>query len=208
MLRKIAVSLAVFIFALGILFTSILRTAAVRYETNGVKSGVVLSETDYNIDYSLAYPGKILPDSFFWPLKALRDKAWLAITTDKLKKIELKILFADKRLGGAVTLFERGKNEVALATLTKAEKYLEEASLTEEKLRLQGKAQSDEVSMRLANASLKHYEVLESLEGKIPDDMKVTVISYRQIPIKTFERARNALLSKGINPPINPFKWE
>lgn len=208
MLRKIILSSAVLIFALGILFTSVLRTAAVKYETNGVRSGAVLSDVDYKIDYSLAYPGKILPDSFFWPLKALRDKAWLLITTDKLKKIELKILFADKRIGGAVVLVNEGKNEAALSTLTKAEKYLEDASLTEESLRLGGKAYSNEVLTRLANASLKHYQVLKELEDKVPDDMSVIIISSEQIPIKSYERARNALLEKGITPPNNPFKWE
>ena len=202
------VSTAVLLFALGILFTSILRTAAVRYETSGVKSSVVLAASDYNIAYDLAYPGKILPDSFLWPVKAIRDKLWLFITTDKLKKIELKILFADKRLGGAVTLFERGKNEIALSTLTKAEKYLEEASLEEETLRVNGKEYSVDVLNRLSYASLKHYELLIDLENKIPDDMKATIISVRQIPIKTFERARNALLAKGVTPPINPFNWE
>ncbi len=208
MLRKILVSSAVLVFALGILFTSVLRTAAVRYGTSGVRSKQVLSETDYNINYNFAYPGKILPDSFFWPLKALRDKAWLLITTDKLKKIELKVLFADKRLGGAVVLFEENKNEIALSTLTKAEKYLEEASLTEERLRLEGKAQSNEVNLLLANASLKHYEVLVEMENKVPDDMKSVIFSSQQIPIKSYERARNALLEKGITPPNNPFKWE
>lgn len=208
MLRKILVSFAVLIFALGILFTSVLRTAAVKYETSGVKSVLVLSETDYNIDHSFAYPGKILPDSFFWPLKALRDKIWLMVTTDQLKKVELKVLFADKRLGGAVKLIEENKNEIALSTLTKAEKYLEEASLTEEKLRLEGKAQSNEVNILLANASLKHYEVLMDLENKVPDDMKSIIISSRKIPIKSYERARNALLEKGLTPPNNPFKWD
>jgi hypothetical protein len=208
MLRKIIVSSAVLVFALGILFTSVLRTAAVKYETNGVNSGMVLADTDYKIDYSLAYPGKILPNSFFWPLKALRDKAWLFITTDKLKKIELKILFADKRIGGAMVLVNEGKNEVAISTLTKAEKYLEDASLTEERLRIEGKAYSSEVLIRLANASLKHFQVLKELESRVPDDMSVIIISSEQIPIKSYERARNALLEKGITPPNNPFKWE
>lgn len=208
MLRKILVSSAVLIFALGILFTSVLRTAAVKYETSGVKSVLVLSETDYNIEYNFAYPGKILPDSFFWPLKALRDKIWLTITTDQLKKVELRVLFADKRLGGATKLIEENKNEIALSTLTKAEKYLEEASLTEEKLRSEGKAQSNEINFLLANASLKHYEVLMDLENKVPDDMKSIIISSRKIPIKSYERARNALLEKGLTPPNNPFKWD
>jgi len=207
-LRKVGVSIAVFVFALGILFTSVLRTAAVRFETNGVKSGEVLADETYNIDYVLAYPGKILPDSFFWPMKALRDKLWLLITTDKLKKIELKILFADKRLGGAVTLFQNGKNEIALSTLTKAEKYLEEASLSEEQLRAKNNDFSEDVNMRLAKASLKHYEVLRMLEGQIPDDMKATLFASEKIPIKVYERARNTMLSKGVAPPVNPFKWE
>lgn len=208
MLRKIMISSAVFIFSLGILFTSVLRTAAVKYETNGVRSGEVLADSDYQIDYSLAYPGKILPDNFFWPLKALRDKVWLLITTDDLKKVELRILFADKRVGGAEILVNAGKNEVALSTLTKAEKYLEEASLTEESLRLTGKAYSGDLLLRLANASLKHYQILKELEDKVPDDMSVIVISSEQIPIKSYEKARNALLEKGITPPINPFVWE
>lgn len=208
MLRRITIYAAALVFALGILFTSVLRTAAVRYETNGVKSGNVLSGEDINIDYRFAYPGKTLPDSPFWPLKALRDKFWLLITTNDSKKIELKILFADKRLGGAVTLFDRGKNEIALSTLTKAEKYLEDASLSEERLRTSGKSNSNEVCLRLANASLKHYEVLLDLETKVPDDMKSVIISSRQIPIKSYERARNALLEKGVTPPINPFDWE
>ena len=208
MLRKIMISSAVFIFSLGILFTSVLRTAAVKYETNGVRSGEVLADSDYKIDYSLAYPGKILPDNFFWPLKALRDKVWLLITTDDLKKVELRILFADKRVGGAEILVNAGKNEVALSTLTKAEKYLEEASLTEESLRLTGKAYSGDLLLRLANASLKHYQILKELEDKVPDDMSVIVISSEQIPIKSYEKARNALLEKGITPPINPFVWE
>ncbi len=202
------ISSAVFIFSLGILFTSVLRTAAVKYETNGVRSGEVLADSDYKIDYSLAYPGKILPDNFFWPLKALRDKVWLLITTDDLKKVELRILFADKRVGGAEILVNAGKNEVALSTLTKAEKYLEEASLTEESLRLTGKAYSGDLLLRLANASLKHYQILKELEDKVPDDMSVIVISSEQIPIKSYEKARNALLEKGITPPINPFVWE
>lgn len=208
MLRKILFSSVVLLFALGILFLSVLRTAAVRYESNGVKSTQVLADKNYNIDYQLAYPGKILPDSFLWPLKAVRDKIWLLITTDKSKKVDLQILFADKRLGAAVTLFNNGKNEIALSTLTKAEKYLEEASLSEESLRMGGESGSEEVSLRLAKAALKHYEVLHDLESKVPDDVQPIIISSEQIPIKTYERARNALLSKGITPPDNPFSWD
>ncbi len=199
---------AVIIFALGILFTSVFRSAAVRFETNHIKTPSALAEEDINIEYSLAYPGSILPDSVLWPVKAIRDRMWIALTPDKLKKIELKILFADKRLGSSILLFERGKNENAVSTLTKAEKYLEEASLYEESLRKEKGIFSQDVSSRLAYASLKHYEVLSELELKVPDDIRPTIVLYKNIPIKTFERARNSLLEKGSRVPNNPFDWQ
>ena len=102
MLRKLSLVFAVLLFAVGILFTSVLRTAAVKYEfsesplTSLVDASSVLGEEEINIDYYLAYPGKVLPDSPFWPLKALRDRIWLWITTNSSRKAELKLLFADK----------------------------------------------------------------------------------------------------------------
>ena len=209
MFRKVAIISAVLILAFGILFTSVLRTAAVRYEFTGYKATSdtkVLGDSTINIDYTLAYPGNVLPDSPLWKLKALRDKVWLILTTNKSKKVELNILFADKRLGASKILFEKGKAEIAYSTLTKAEKYLEEASISEEQIRKEG-ANTTDINTRLAKAALKHFEVMEGILTIAPDDAKPGIIQTEDIPKKVYEQARNALNEKGAATPENPFDW-
>ena len=169
MFRKLAIISSVLIVAFGILFTSVLRTAAIRYEFKGPKTvsdTKVLGDSTININYSLAYPGSVLPDSPLWKLKALRDKIWLTLTTNKSKKVELNILFADKRLGSSQILFEKGKSDIAYSTLTKGEKYLEEASTLEEQIRREG-VNTVDLNTRLANASLKHFEVMQEILARV-----------------------------------------
>ncbi len=135
MFRRFALFLSAIILAFAILFTSVLKSASVRYSFSQAslsqeKGGpaVLGEQKDIEIDYYLPFPGRILPDHFLWPLKALRDKLWLLVTTDEGKKGELKLLFADKRLVMSKALFESDNPEIAFSTLTKAEKYLKEAS--------------------------------------------------------------------------------
>jgi len=212
MFRKLALFSAVLIFAIGILFTSVLRTAAVKYEFSDMPQNGsgrtlrVLGENDVNINYNLAYPGKILPDSPLWPLKALRDRVWLWITTNDSRKAELQLLFADKRISMSKILFENGKPEEAYSTLTKAEKYLAEASAGEKANREKG-MDTSEFLMRLSYASLKHAQVIDEITQIVPEDVKPSVIATKEYPKKVFEETRNSLLEIGIDPPENPFDW-
>ena len=212
MLRKLTLVFAVLLFAVGILFTSVLRTAAVKYEfaessqTVDVSASSVLGDEEVNIDYFLAYPGKVLPDSPIWPLKALRDRIWLWITTNSSRKAELKLLFADKRISMSKILFEKGKPEIGFSTLTKAEKYLEEAGSSEKKNRGKG-VDTSEFLERLARASLKHAEVIDEILEIAPEDARPNIISAKEYSKKVFEESRNALLEKGMEPPENPFDW-
>ena len=212
MLRKLTLVFAVLLFAVGILFTSVLRTAAVKYEfaessqTVDVSASSVLGDEEVNIDYFLAYPGKVLPDSPIWPLKALRDRIWLWITTNSSRKAELKLLFADKRISMSKILFEKGKPEIGFSTLTKAEKYLEEAGSSEKKNRGKG-VDTSEFLERLARASLKHAEVIDEILEIAPEDARPNIITTKDYSKKVFEESRNALLEKGMEPPENPFDW-
>ena len=90
MLRKFAVVLSVLIFAFGILLTSVFRTAAVKYDFSpmaaNAEGALVLGEETVEIDYDLAFPGRILPDNPIWPLKALRDRVWLWVTTNPSRR--------------------------------------------------------------------------------------------------------------------------
>lgn len=212
MLRRIAVIISVFIFAFGILFTSVLRTAAVKYEFSESPRIVenteasVLGEEVINIDYYLAYPGRVLPDSPLWPLKALRDRIWLWITTNPTRRAELKLLFADKRIAMGKILFEKGKPEIGYSTLTKAEKYLEEASNAEKQNREKDMDTSEFLS-RLAKASLKHAQVMKEIIDLAPEDAKPLVIQTEDYAKKVYEDARNGLQELGLPVPENPFDW-
>ena len=199
---------AVSLFAFGILFTSVLRTASVRYglRENGGKFINVLGDKQVYIDYVLPFPGKVLPDSPFWKLKALRDRIWLLLTANESKKVELNLLFADKRLGTSMILFKKGKSELAYSTLSKAEKYLDTASLLEETVR-KGGSDTGELNLRLVNAALKHFEVMEEIISGVPEEAKPGIVVMQNIPKGVYERARNALLEQGKTSPENPFGW-
>lgn len=211
MWRRLLVAASTVTLAFAILFISVFRTASVKYEFSDVRTpdnqgSFVLGDKDINIEYYLAYPGKVLPDSPLWPVKALRDKVWLFLTTNPGRKAELKLLFADKRLGSAKLLFEKDKPEIGFTTLTKAEKYLEEA-VAQEKINRENEIDTTDFLQRLSNASLKHYEVMEEILMIAPDDAKPQVVSSQDYAKRAYEVVRDALFEKGIQPPESPFDW-
>jgi len=207
MIRRFLVVLTIFIFAFGILFTSIARTATIRrsfsLSSTSLSDVKVLGETTL-IDYKLPYPGKVLPDHPLWPIKVIRDRLWLFVTTNPTRKIELNILFADKRLVSAEMLFEKDKPDIAYSTLTKAEKYLENASLLEETKRKMGEDTTG-VLEQLAKSSLKHREIMEEILLIAPEDARPEIIKLEDYSTSAYSRARDALYEKGLTPPENPF---
>jgi len=212
MWRKIVIAVPTLIFAFGVLFASIFRTAAVKYDFKQASKFLpeevkVLGEKSVEIDYYLAYPGKVLPDSPFWPVKAVRDRVWLLVTTNPTRSAELALLFADKRLGSAKILFEKGKPEIAYSTLTKAEKYLEQAAEAESQNR-EKEIDTSEFLQRLTKASLKHVEVMEYLLTIAPEDARPGIIQTEDYAKRVYNDARNGLLEKGITPYENPFEWK
>jgi len=176
MIKKILLGAAAVVFASGVLAASVIRTTAQTSPSYKITPMVAGEEveapeatpTPSKVDYYLPYPG-ILPDHFLYPLKMVRDRVWLFLTTDPVRKAELLLLFADKRLGAGKTLIEGGKQELGLSTLTKAEKYLERAVLQAEKAGQAGKDVSA-FSEKLTKATLKHEEVLIDLLEKVSDE--------------------------------------
>lgn len=209
LLRRIFLSIPLVLFGFGILFISVFRTASVKYDFEGSeyfesgKGNAVNNEGEVN--YFLPNPGKVLPDSPLWILKAARDKLWDITTSNPERKAELYLLFADKRLVSSIRLFEKGELGIAYSTLTKAEKNLEKASLQEEKNRKNGR-NTTQLLRRLSLASLKHEEVIKKLAENSSDDMRPLLSDLLRYPRKSFEDARNALLGQGIEPPNNPNK--
>lgn len=211
MLKGVLFSVLAVFFGLGILAVSIFRSATPALHayhlppTPGPKDQKVLGDEDVSIDYFFSYPGRVLPDNPLWPIKALRDKLWIFVTTNTSKKAELLLLFADKRLVSARILYEREKPEVALSTLTKAEKYLEEATIAETKSRQEG-GDTSELLLKLSMASLKHMEVIEELLEIAPADSKPEIIRAKDYSKRAYEKAMHGLNEKGMEVPGNPFE--
>jgi hypothetical protein len=160
------------------------------------------------IDYPLPFPGKVLPDSALWPLKALRDKLWLLLTPTPERKSELVLLFADKRLVMSRMLFEKDKPEIAFSALTKAEKYLESSMQYERKARERG-VNTAELLEKLAMSALKHMEEMEEMQKIAPDDAQPEIIRIKEKYAESvYEMVRDSLFEKGLIPPENPFNGQ
>jgi len=205
MFGRVAVILGTFGLAFGILVFSVLPVIVVHY-TFGQSPDPTPEpiKKDFQIDYILPYPGRILPDHLFWSVKVVRDKLWLLVTTNPLKKAEISLLLADKRLASAKTLFAEDKTELAVSTLTKAEKYLEKAFVYEQKARAEG-AETGDFLAKLANASLKHQEVMQEITVLAPGDVAAVIAKTTIYSEQIYRDTKNLLESMGRDFPENPF---
>lgn len=201
-LKKIVLVAALLVFMGGILSTFVWRTAAV--ETTPVVDEEITESVpgqatelgEEGVDYDITwggtiYPG-ILPDHLLYPLKMVRDRIWLFLTTDSLKKTELYLKFADKRLAAAKALFDNEKTDLGISTLTKAEKYLEKAISQERAAKEAGK-ETGELLDRLSRATLKHEEIILGFEEKIPDTAKSVYNSTLQYARQGYEKVMGVL---------------
>ncbi len=204
MFWRLTAILVVVLFALCILFISVFRTAEIKYKFGPNSSTTYSKDEIPKIDYSLASPGSVLPDSPLWTLKAFRDKVWLLTTRNPTRYAEILLLFADKRLAASKLLFEKGESEIGLSTLTKAEKYLESAANKEKENRNKG-LETKEFLQVLAIASLKHLEVIKQIYSMASDEVRPYIIQIQDYPLRVYEIARDGLLEKGIKPVENPF---
>lgn len=195
MLRRAAIGLAGLLFGFAVLVTSILRTALPNYAFSEALGSETSAPFVSQALYYLPYPG-ILPDHFLWGPKAFRDKLWLALTRDTMKKAELMLLFADKRVGMAKVLVEGGKPELGVSTARRGEQYLEEAFNEQEQARAKGTDTSSFLD-KLVRSALKHREVLESVMGRLPEDAKPVVNQIIDTPKKVYEKAVQQLNEKG-----------
>lgn len=210
MLRRLALIFPPLLLAFGILTISVFRTASIQYEFSDENitgdEGKVLGGEFPRIDYSLAFPGKVLPGDPLWVVKATRDRFWLTTTTSRTRKSELLLLFADKRLASSRILFERGLPEEGFSTLEKAERYLAEASKIEKQNREKGLDTHNFLRI-LAYSSLKHFEVIEEILAMAPEDARPIIIELETYPKDVYRQARDALIKEEYPVPSNPFNW-
>lgn len=207
MLKRSILIIGVFAFALIVLFISIFNSSAIKYPSSKLQEQPLDCLNVPEINYSLPYAGRILPDSPLWKLKALRDKVWFSVTASQIRRAELALLFSDKRLVMSRILYERGEYDIAISTFTKAEKYLIIAVNEENEARSKG-LNTDDFLIKLANASLKHIEIAEELIQYVPEDVKPFISKNEVYAKNAYEASKNALYSRGIVPPKDPFNGD
>jgi len=171
MLKKSILIIAALLFAFGILAVSVSQASAeeIKEETK--------------VDYYLPYPG-ILPDHFLYPIKRLRDKILLFLTTHPVKRAERLLHFADKRIGAAQLLIEIGKNELAIKTATGAENYLNQA-IEQQAVAADKGEEIATFRENLFKAIRKHEEILLTMVEEAEGEMQKQL---REIYGRTYER--------------------
>ncbi|NMC76620.1 MAG: hypothetical protein GYA60_04925 [Candidatus Methanofastidiosa archaeon] len=205
-MSKYLYGVAAFVLAFAILSVSILRSCFIpkAYGFDAPKPKVSPEPTP-TINYIMPYPGQVLPDNALWYIKALRDKIQYFVTVDKLKRADLALLYADKRLSSSLILFQNKKPDIALTTLTKGEKYLEEALMDEANAKKAGMNTNDYL-IKLANASLRHRQIIEeNIMPLAPEDLKPEIVKSEDYAKNTYKNTRDILNNRGITPPKDPF---
>lgn len=203
-MKKFLLVVGMFTLAFVVLFISIFNSSAITYTLSRVNPTTSQEIEPLSINYVLPYVGRVLPDSPFWPLKAIRDKVWFVITPSHLRKAQLALLSADKRIEMSRILFKKGEGSIALSTYTKGEKYLTIAVEEERLARAQGLDTSSFLTA-LATAALKHMEITKDLMQLAPDEAKPVIIRMQIFADNTYKSAADALNAQGLPVPKNPF---
>ncbi|MBI2430877.1 MAG: hypothetical protein HYV39_02590 [Candidatus Levybacteria bacterium] len=158
--------LSIFIFSIIFFFAAQLVFAQEKMATDEA----LLSKTPTPIDYQLPYPG-LLPDSPLYFLKIFRDRLIDFLVADPLKKAELSLLQADKRLSSGQALFAKGKKELAESTISKGENYFEQGILKLKEAKKQG-MDTKGLLEKFALSVKKHQEIVADLIKQASGDVK------------------------------------
>ncbi|MBL7159250.1 hypothetical protein ISS85_02145 [Candidatus Microgenomates bacterium] len=130
------------------------------------------ASSSQKIEYTLPYPG-ILPDHPLYFLKAFRDKILDVLVQDPIKRIELNLLMADKRLNMGACLIEKGKPVLAETTVSKGEKYFLKIIEELQEIEEQNRGMDQNLLKKIEESSLKHEEIILELLEKAPDEQKI-----------------------------------
>lgn len=123
------------------------------------------------VEYDLPYAG-ILPGHPLFFLKTWRDKLLDFAARDQLKKANLYLLFADKRIRMAIELSEKGKWEYAVTAVSEGEGYFLKIPELLERSKKQGASAEGSFILKLKTAVEKHREVIEGLSKNAPQGQR------------------------------------
>lgn len=174
LLRLMVVVMAVLILGVSMVRA---REETVSVSEPGVGMGVSEMIEEGEVMYELPYPG-LLPGHYLYPLKMMRDRVVEWLTFDRGKKIELMVLYADKRMAAAKVLLERGEEDLGVETGLKAMMYQERAISMIEKI----KAEGEDVGVwanSLERGTAKYRETWRGLVEKVSEKTRPRMDEYK-----------------------------
>lgn len=150
--------------SLSLFFIFIILIAFPLFNTN---SSQTISLSDQKVIYELPYPG-ILPDNPLYSIKAVRDRLLDFFTRDNVKKAQLYLMYSDKRAHMAILLAKKGKEQLAITTLSKGEKYSAQIPGLLKSSKAQGVNPPDDLVFRSKLSNTKHREILDTFVKDFP----------------------------------------
>lgn len=128
----------------------------------------VISLESKEIEYELPYTG-ILPDHPLYMLKQARDKVWLFIAREPIKKAELLLHISDKKAAMASLLSQKGAWSKSVEIMLESENdfhmVFEYAARSEEI----GAAPTEDFIQKMKLSNQKHRQIIEDLLASTPD---------------------------------------
>ncbi len=139
-----------------------------------VSHAETINLTQEKVVYNLPYPG-ITPDNPLYIFKNIRDRLVILLTRDDLKKAQSYLLLSDKRMAMAIVLSKKGKDALAVSTLSKGEKYFIRIPPLLASAKKQGGSATADFVNKLKVSNAKHSEVIESLLKALPQGETATM---------------------------------
>lgn len=165
MKTRLVLSFFAFLIGLGVIGTSLMNTS----------TGIAAGQT--SISSKQMYLGEVLPDHVAYLVITIMDKFYLETATPT-ERIHYEIKYSHRRLEYAKALLEKGedKQDLALATITKSQKYLIKAfSEAEQIVDL-----SDSTKDLLQRALIFNIREVKELTLKFPDYDRTVMDELRQ----------------------------
>jgi hypothetical protein len=160
MKTRLLLSSAAFLFALGVLITSL--ASANQVASSGEKAPP---------ERKLYFNREILPDNVpIYPLMMVMDRIQLETAPNK-ERVFIEVEYANRRLGYAEELLKQEKPDLALTTLTKAEQYLTHAVSD-----MKENQAPDSVQKRVKKTVEYHLKKLEELREDFTLDADRAVV--------------------------------
>ncbi len=125
------------------------------------------------VNYEFPYPG-MLPDNPFYFLKVIRDGVVKLLINDSMKRARFSLLNSEKRMYAGKLLVDKGKDGLALSTISKGNNYLDEALAAAKnyKRQLPRNVDAKLFFLQLRSSILKQKETMQLIKPKIDEQFQ------------------------------------